>query len=339
MPELSGEDPSVDVAVERIMAKGADALGDVIHEDLRENRTDREPHERDEGVEVEDERASDEAEETPQAAEDAEEQFLEIPRGEGEDPERIPVAEALQAVQQLRQMEGQIADAITKAEVEYMSKQDEIIQGIGNIYQDIATKGQTALELIQSFMPQPPSTQMLDRNSEYYDPQGYYEAKAHHDKFMERANQVYATVKGAMEGRQQVAVAVDQTELDRENQRLARYIPEWKDPETRAAKRAEIEGVLTAKYGLTKDDFESVGNHKAWRMMADLAKLSQVNAKAPEVKKTVQEKAPKLVNGRLPPRETGTGRFVSEDRKALRETGSEDAFARMLIRSGSLKGL
>ncbi len=339
MPELSGEDPSVDVAVERIMAKGADALGDIIHEDTRENRTDREPHERDEGVEVEDERASDETEEAPQAADDAEEQFLEIPRGEGEDPERIPVAEALQAVQQLRQMEGQIADAITKAESEFISKQDQIIQGIGNIYQDIATKGQAALELIQSFMPQPPSTQMLERNSEYYDPQGYYEAKAHHDKFMERANQVYATVKGAMEGRQQVTVAVDQTEVDRENQRLARYIPEWKDPETRAAKRAEIEGVLTAKYGLSKDDFESVANHKAWRMMADLAKLSQVNAKAPEVKKTVQEKAPKLVNGRLPPRETGTGRFVSEDRKALRETGSEDAFARMLIRSGSLKGL
>lgn len=337
-------DASLDAAVERIMAKGAEALGDgPKRPDTRENRLDREPHEMDEGVELDPERIEAEAPEAEKAEQEPvgeEEQFLEIPRGEGEEPEKIPLTEAMQAVQQIRQMQGDIASAVIKAETEAYQKQDYVLQKMAEIYDDTQARAQAALHMMQSFMPQPPARSMLDQSSSDYDPQGYYAAKAHFDEFVQYARNVENTVRESMQGKQSLGAIADAAQVERENARLARYIPAWGKPETRDAKRAEIEGVLAAKYGITKDLLDGVIDHRAWRMMADLAETLSVNNKAPEIKKAIQEKAPKLVRGRLPNASRDTqGRFVNEDRAALKKSGSEDDFARMLLRSGQLKNL
>lgn len=347
MSDLIDDDPDIGAAVQKIMARGAAALGDGEPiEDTRENRDDREAHERAEDGDM-DRRSDDdepvEAKGTDGEQEQAEgsEQFLEIPgEEEGAEPIKVPLTEAAQAVKQLRQMNGDIAAAVVKAETEAQEKSDALIQGIQRTYDAIANEARTAAQLMRQYLPQPPHQALLDRSSEYFDPVSYYEQKAHYDNFVAHYNKVLGTVSQAEQGKASVQTQADKAESDRENARLARFIPEWGDEKTRETKRGEILGVLNAKYGITKDEFGDVTNHKAWRMMNDLAQSLQTQAKAPEVRKAVQEKAAKIVNGKMPARDpNGSGRFVSEDRKQLRESGSEDAAARLFMRSGLTRAL
>lgn len=329
------DDPELDGAVAKILARGASALGDgPEREDRRENRDDREPHEMQNGGEIDD-RAEREGEPEEGTGEEpsgeGEEQFLEIPRGEGEEPERVPVTEAMQAVQQLRQLNGDIASAVIKAETEAQVKQDTLTQGILTKYQEVEQKAEAALRLMYAYLPQPPDPAL--RNT---DPQTYYYQLAGYDEYVGHMRQVEGTIKQAKDAQAASTKEADDRFAQKENERLARYIPEWGKEETRTAKRAEIESFMESKYGVGKEFLGDVVDHRAWRMLNDLMKLSSVQQKAPEVRKAVQEKAPKIVNGRAPQtRDTQSGRYVSEARKELRETGSEDAFVRMLLRSGA----
>lgn len=348
--DLMDDDPDIGAAVTKLLARGASALGDGESiEDERENRTDREAHERAEDGDMT-RRASEEEEpveangneDDPQGAvEGGDEQFLEIPgEEEGAEPIKVPLTEAAQAVKQLRQMNGDIAAAVVKAETEAQEKSDALVRGMTQTYDAIANQARTAAHLMQQFLPQPPNKLLLDRSSEYHDPVLYYEQKAYYDEYVAHYQKVLGTISQAEQGKASVMTQAEKAEADRENARLARFIPEWGDEKTRDAKRDEILGVLNAKYGITKDEFGDVTNHKAWRMMNDLAKSLQTQAKAPEVRKAVQEKAAKIVNGKLPARDpNGTGRFVAESRKQLRETGSEEAAARHFMQSGLTRSL
>ena len=337
------DDADVGAAVERILAKGAAALGDTVREDKRDNRDDRDLHEQADDGDMGDDRPEPveaKAREGAEQAADTEEQFLEIP-GDTEDaePVKIPLSEAAEAVKQYRQMNGDIATAVIRAENEAQEKADKLVSGMNDAYKAIATQARTTLHLMRQFLPQEPSDALLDRSSEHYDPVAFYEQKAYFDRYVEHYHRVEATISQAEQGQNGVLTEAQKAAVEREDARLARYIPEWGDPKTREAKKAEITEALGKKYGITKDELSDVASHKAWRMLNDLAKLSTVETKAPEIRKAVQEKAVKITNGKLPPRETSTGRFINEDRKSLRETGSVDAAARLFMRSGLTKGL
>lgn len=341
--DLIDDDPDISAAVGKILARGPAAFGDEVREDKRENRTDREPHEEQEDGELDAERDSVETkgeEGAEQAADTEGEQFLEIP-GETDDAEplKVPLSEAADAVKQIRQMHGDIATAVIRAETEAQEKADKLISGIQQTYDAIANQARTTAQVMRQFLPQEPSDLLLDRASEHFNPVAYYEQKAYFDRYVEHYNRVLATVSQAEQGKAHVLSQAEKAEIERENNRLARFIPEWGDEKAREAKRSEILSALETKYGITKEEFEGVTSHKAWRMMNDLAKLSQMQTKAPEVRKSVQEKAAKLTNGKMPAREQGTGRFVSDARKELRETGSVDAAARLFMRSGLTRGL
>lgn len=343
--DLIDDDADIGAAVQSILARGASALGDAPRDDARENRDDREAHERADDADMDD-RPDDlvetKAEEGDGKApsDDGDEQFLEIPgENDGDDPIRVSTTEAAEAVKQIRQMHGDIATAVTKAETEAQEKADVLVRAQAERYQQLEVSAKAALHLMQQFLPQPPDRQLLDQASQYYNPVAYYEQKAYYDEYVEHANKVRATIAQAQQGQTNVLSEADKLEAERENARLARYIPEWGKPETREAKRAEILTSLQAKYGITKEEFEGVTSHKAWRMMNDLAKLSSVQTKAPEIKKAVQEKAAKITNGKMPARDQGSGRFVSEARESLRKTGSVDDAARLFMRNGLTRGL
>lgn len=336
--DLMDDDPDVGAAVQKILARGASALGDEVREDARENREDREAHElaEDADMDARPDPVEPEGEEgAEQAAAEGDEQFLEIPGDtEGADPIKVPLAEAAEAVKQIRQMNGDIATAVTKAEIEAYEKQDRITSSMLGVYQKIEQEARAAVELMYQFMPQPPDRSLLET-----DPQAFYAQRVWYDDYVTHANKVRATIAQAQQGQTIATTEAEKLEVERENARLARYVPEWAKPETREAKRGEILSALQAKYGITKEDLEGVTSHKAWRIMADLVRLNAVDAKAPEVRKAVQEKAVKLRNGKMPAREEGTGRFVGDARKELRESGSVDAAARLFMRSGLTKGL
>lgn len=340
--DLIDDDPDIGAAMEKILARGPAAWGDgPAREDTRENRDDREPHEMAEDADT-DNRPDPEAQEDQSAeasAPEGDEQFLEIP-GETDDaePTKIPLSEAADAVKQIRQMNGDIAAAVIKAETEAQEKADRYIGGLAEAYRQIEVQARSTVQVMRQLMPQPPDESMLDDRSENYDPQGYYARRAYVDKYVAHMSRVEATIEQAMRGRDAVRTEADNADEARENTRLARYIPEWSKDETRAAKKTEIIDALKTKYGVSMDDFDGVVSHKAWRMMNDLAKLTATQAKAPEIKKSIQEKAAKITNGKMPAR-AANGQFVNSARTELRNERTEDAAARLFMKSGLAKSL
>lgn len=336
--DLIDDDADVGAAVAKILAKGPEALGDrPDRPDPRENRTDREPHEMADDADLDDssaERGETKATEGAEAGAD-EEQYLEIP-GETEDaePVQIPLSEAAEQLKQFRQMQGDIATAVIKAESEAHEKQDQITAAMRQTFDQLSLAAATCYQAMQAYLPQPP-----DPNLRYSDPAAYADQKLFYEEHLQYMERVRATIQQAEQGQKMSIGEEGRVWTQRENDRLARYIPEWKEEPTRNAKRDEILSVLGPKYGFTKEDLDATYDHRAWRALNDLAKLAKVKTEAPQIRKAVQEKAAKIVNGKLPSREQGTGRFVSEDRKQLRETGSIDAAARLFMRSGVTKGL
>lgn len=343
-PGMAGEDASLDSAVASIAAKLRAPGGDV-EPDARDNREDRDAIEREASSDLqESERMERDAQAGPQAEDEGEsgteagaddDAFIELPAAEdGAAPERVPLAEAVEAVKQLRQMNGEIATAVIRAQDEAYEKQDEITQALNSDLTTLRNAGRRALQMMELYMPQPPDTRLIDM-----DPQEFYRQKAYYDEYVTHASRIEATIREAESHQATGYTKTSEAVVRRENERLARYVPAFKDEASAKARRAEIAQTLGERYGLTEQDLDGVWDHKAWRIMNDLADRIAKDRKAPEVRKQVQEKAPKLVNGRVPnSRDQQTGRFIAEADKELRERGTEDAFARKLMRSGALKG-
>lgn len=357
--EHAGEDASLDSAVQAIMAKMPSQLGKTQEpaKDTRQNRVDRDPTEMDDYQDLEALEAAERLEKRDALGEDAPEPevaereeaqeanasddgFIELPPAEeGKEPERVPLSEAVEAVQKLRQMEGEIATAVIRAEEEAFAKQDQITQALDKTFQTVREQARVALEMMHLYAPPPPDKIMLDRNSGYYDPEGFHVAQIQYDNFVKHYNEVKNTLKQVDSGRNATGSYQDTALVQRETERTARFIPEFKDEKTREARKSEIFDTLSKRYGVTKEELADIVDHKAWRMMNDLTKLVSAEKKAPEVRKHIQEKAPKLVRGRLPDRDNSTGKFIGDARKEHREQGTEESLARLLLKSGKLKGL
>lgn len=348
----AGDDPSLDGAVAAITAK---LRGGAMEEkpDKRENREDRDDLDR-QGTNDLDEsdararQSGDEEGESQQAdaetegaekAEDDADAFIELPAAEeGGEPERIPASEAAAAFKQLRQMNGDIATAVIKAEEEAFQKHDQITQALTSTFNQVANQAKVALQMMHAYAPPPPDPVLLDENSGYYDPAYYHKSKIQYDSFVAHYNKVLGTLKQAEQG--QVAIGGQQgTEYERrELDRTGRFIPEFKDPATRQTRKAEILDTLGKTFGVTQQELDEIVDHKAWRMMDRLDKALRAEKKAPEVKKHLQETKPKIVNGRVSQvRDSQSGQFVSKARQEHAKSGTEESFARLLMRSGALK--
>ena len=335
-------DPSLDAAVSKIMALGSEKFTQDSAKLDRLERTGGEldTHEQDASTDLDE---AESAERTAKAddttgddePEATEAEFISI--GEGEEAEKIPLAEAVEAVKQFRQMQGDVATAVIRVETEAQQKQDQITDHILTTYRTVNEQAKVALQAMQAYMPQPPDPIMLDRNSGYYDPETYHVAKIRFDEHSQFMSRLAATVRETDQSAKDVSGQYGAELTRRESDRLARFIPEWKDEKAREVKKGEILEFLSGKYGVTKADLDDIVDHKAWRMMHDLMVTAKAERKAPEVRKAVQEKAPKLTKERALPGRTSDGKFISDARKALKESGSEDAFAQYLLRSGATK--
>lgn len=341
----AGDDPSLDGAVAAITAKLRG--GGEERPDKRENREDRDDMERQGSNDLDetdrldrqanqDETGESQAEAEPEGAEKAEddaEAFIELPPAEdGGEPERIPLTEATEAVKQLRQMNGDIATAIIKAEEDAFARQDQVTQEITRTLQQVDQHAKATLEMMRLYAPQQPHP------DDFMTTEDYYKAKLHFEAYTGHYNQILGTIKQS--GAAQGAVGLHQTsEYERrEIERSSRFIPEFKDEKTRETRKSEILDTMSKHFGVTKAELDEIVDHKAWRMMDKLDKTLRAEKKAPEVKKHLQETKPKIVNGRASQvRDPQTGQFVNQARKELKETGTEESFAKLLMRSGATK--
>lgn len=355
-PNMAGEDASLDASVAAIAAKLRTTDEFAEQPDKRESRTDRDdierqnisdldeaereqranaPVEQDEG----ESRAEAETGE-PETGEGEADAYIELPPvEEGGTPERVPLTEALEAVKQLRQMNGEIATAVIKAEEEAYQKQERITQQISTAFAEVQRQAKAAIETMYLYAPQPPDPIMLDRNSGYYNPEEYHLAKMRYDDFATHYGKVMQTLRGAEQGMSMTSGHLDQEMVRRESERAARFIPAFKDQKAREAWKAEAHEVLNARYGVPREMLDEIVDHRALRMIDDLVKTHKAEKKAPEVKKHLQETRPRIVNGKAPQRDSQTGRFTTKAREAFKKAGTEDAFASYLLTSGKLKDL
>lgn len=347
-PGMAGDDAALDQHVAAIAAK---LRGGAAEErpDTRENREDRDatdvtPTDLEELERIEregqatEEQGESRAEAETEGAEKAEDEadaFIELPPAEeGAEPERIPVNEALEAVKQLRQMNGEIATAVIKAEEEAFAKQDHVTQQMHQTFRNIEAQGLATLEMMRLYAPQVPHP------DDFHTTEDFYKAKLYYEDYHSHYHAVEAKVKASQRGQSLITTQQDSDFVRRETERASRFIPEFKAPETRKARMAEIADTMGKHFGVTQAEIDEIVDHKAWRIMDKLDRTLRAEKKAPEVKKHLQETKPRIVNGRAPQtRDPRSGQFVNQARKELKETGSEDAFARMLMRSGAIKDL
>ncbi|MEY4427497.1 MAG: hypothetical protein RLZZ182_186, partial [Pseudomonadota bacterium] len=289
MVELSGEDPSLDAAVSRILARGPEALGDgPAREDKRENRLDREPHEMDEGVEIDegpaDVAASKDAKAEPEDAE--EESFLELPGEEGAEPEKIPLTQAAEIVKQHRQMQGDIASAVIKAESEAQAKADAAIAEVTKMHSYVRQQAEMALRAI-------PAPQRPDPSLRQTDPETYYALMDQYEAGAAAYQQVYDLMEAAKAREDEGVKAQRQLHDQREHDRLARRQgwQEWNKPEWRAQKQQFLQKGLEKHFGVTADDFariaEQVSDHRLMVIVNEVLEAREAKTKAPEIKKAV----------------------------------------------------
>lgn len=351
--ESTSDDGSLDSAVTAILGK-LQMGNEPERKDTRENREDADITELETSTDLDEaEREEREAKANEQAktngkapaeveGKDASEgdaeddaQFIEVPPAEdGGEPTRVPVAKAIEAFQKLSQMDGEIATAVIRAEEEAYQKHDEVTQALAKTFETVEKQAKLALEMMYAYAPAEPHPRSFNSTEDYY------QAKLDYDGWVAHYNKVAATLKQAESGLGATTSQQDTEIVRREIARTERFIPGWSDPKTRAAKQQEIVDMLGPKYGIKMDDVSEITDHRALRIIHDLTQSLKQAKAAPEVRKQITETKPKIVNGRVSPdRDPSTGRFLGEARKELRDTGSEDSFVRMLMRSGSLKGL
>lgn len=274
----------------------------------------------------------------------ASEDWLEIPAAEeGAEPERVPLNEAVEAIKQVRAMQGDIAAAVHKAEDEARANQAKYLEDVVRMHTTVRQQAEMALQTIPT--PQPPSRAYLDPNSQHYNPEYYHRAMLEYE---DQARAWQGIEQRAMQARQQQQAALDaasEAAATREHERLSRYLPDWKDEGKRATMINDLTEKLGKTYGITPEFINAVPfNHGLVRMAMDAlaAKEAPPAPKPAEVRKAVQERVAKVVKGNAQPRNSD-GTFqagqASQAREALRKSGDERDAARLFMSDPSLRQL
>jgi hypothetical protein len=337
--ELSGEDASVMAATQKILSLGPAAWGeDAPAPKPRENRPDRDPIEKETSTDLaesEQEQAQERAEAKPdeKAPDEAAADFIEIPGDEGQEAEKVPLADAVEAIKQMRALQGDIASAVNKAEAEYQEKVDRGLSEMIGIYQNMRQHAEAVLMSLP--LPQPPDRSLIRTDNEVYELLlNDYEQRV---ALYQNAQHRYSEAK-AEEDR--IQSAKDALREKREDERLARYLPEWKNEKTRVELQQSMTDFMVKAYGLEPDVLDKVKfDHRLVRAMHELMTLKSQATKAPDVRKEVQEKAPKITKAAPSQQRAPDGRFASDAAKQLKESGSEEAAARLFLSDPRFKSL
>ena len=353
--EMFGDsDPGLDAAAMKIMALGPEVMGlTPAKEPVRENREQRDPIEAardgdlDEPGQEPQKAATEDGKDDPKDdktgdGDSAVEDYIELTGAEGEEAEKVPLTEAIEAIKQVRELQGNIAAAVVKAESEFYEKSDGILAEIVKIHETVRAQ---AVASLQTFpRPTEPSREYLNPNSQHYNPETYHTLRLQFEDQAAAYNAAIAAYKEADENVKQVRTAESAERDRREHERLVRHWKDWADDGKRQAMQADLVKGLEKHYGMSQADFarlnDQITDHRLLLIVKEALDAKEAKAtaktKAPEVKAQVKERVAKVVRGNSSQARdaNGTGRFVSQARDELAKTGSEAAMAAYVLRSG-----
>jgi hypothetical protein len=337
MPELNTEAEAESLLLSAVMAPDAQ---DVDERTPTKAETDLDdPTQIDEpDDETEEKVEAKEAKEQQQA--DPEEDEIEIPGEDGEEPTRLKLKDVLAGYQEHQRFESQKAQIIENVERQAVEAATGQLRQIEQAGKQTAYMIQAALRVLQP--PQPPDINMRDPRSQNYDPDRYEVARFQYEQAMQAHNQAQGVAQQLMQQAQQAEAQAREVRETRELQRLQRAWPEFGQPETT---NKFIEDMSKA-YGFTAQELDDVlVDHRQALVARDALAFRAMKAQSGDVKAKVEAKAPKLVRTKqeakgsaAQARDTG-GRFASDAKARLAKSHSDDdaaAFFTGLVKAGRI---
>ena len=192
---------------------------------------------------------------------------------------------------------------LVEAEREYTAFKEQKTQILANVQNEAMTYAQGMVEQTRAQMtqvghqlqavlqhiqpPQPPPIDMLDPNSQRYNPDGYHLARAQHEHAMGR----YNLVAQAAQGIAQQQAAFDEQRDTRELQKLSPHWPEFTDPVKGNAVQQEFVTGMNKAYGFTFAELDGIlVDHRQAIVARDALKWREHQAKQTGAKVSLKEK-------------------------------------------------
>lgn len=219
-----------------------------------------------------------------------EDDYFEFPEEEeGKGPRKVKLDEVLAAYEELPKLKGELENARKSAPppADYTTALHDIVQQ--------RSKYLEGLEVIsQIIQPRDPSIEMLNSQSQHYNPDGYYAAKQRADQDRQMLANINAEKDKATKAQDEQNGILLKAAIAREKEALSNAWPEFKsNPD---ATMNDTGRKLIEAYGFTPQEFNSIADHRQFLVIRDALAFRALKAKEAEAVKVVRQK-PKLVKG------------------------------------------
>ncbi len=223
---------------------------------------------------------------------------IEVPsEKEGDQPKRLKLSQLWEGFERAEKLSKELEDVKTSAQrvpAEYASQIEETVKTRGDYIKGLEAIGR----MIQ---PQRPSLEMLNPNSDKYDPDSYYQMARKFDADVENLRRVRAGIDEETRRQDAEKDVLTKAATARELEKLKAAWPEFdKDVKVRETVAKE----MAENYGFSFEEINAITDHRQLLVVRDAMELRALRAKQADAVKVVRAK-PKLVKGAA--RSTTTG--------------------------------
>lgn len=224
-------------------------------------------------------------------AEEDEEDYIELPgEKEGDEPQRLKVSEVFAGYQKARQLEADIAAGKAKPSAEMTPDAETATENLIRAMAEYQKNNEIFAAMQQA---KEPSIELLNPNSEHYNPELYAQQKLQAQRTAELISRTQAERERVAKEQEQLQQKLDAARFQREQAKLNEF---W--PELMADKAVQTEVMTKAEkaYGFKAEDFNGIVDHRHYKVLKDALAYRAAQEKTEAVVKVVRAK-PKLVKG------------------------------------------
>lgn len=228
--------------------------------------------------------------ETETEAED-EDDYLELaPEKEGEEPKRLKVSEVWAGYQKAQQLEAELASGKAKPAAEMTPDAETATENLIRAMAEYQKNNEIFAAMQQA---KEPSIDLLNPNSENYNPELYAQQKLQAQRTAELISKTQAERERVGKEQADLQKRLDAARFQREQSKLNEF---W--PELMADKAVQTEVLTKAEkaYGFKAEDFNGIVDHRHYKVLKDALAYRAAQEKTEAVVKVVRAK-PKLVKG------------------------------------------
>jgi len=215
--------------------------------------------------------------------------YIEIPASqEGEEPRRIKLEEALERYQQFDELQAELEN-VKSVKLPPVDWDQQAIQHVQTMqqYQDAIAQWQAANPV------QAPSEELLNPNSEYYDPELYYAQMQNARVLQQQHEQANQQRHAALQQQQQRQAELENVQWQRERAKILDFWPELGDQAVAIQAASDLE----AGFGISPAVFDSLRNANAFKVIKAALAFYNLERQSKGVAKEVKAK-PKLVRSK-----------------------------------------